>query len=140
MTIRQAVEDRLREQLTALREVAGAASLDAVLSGRVSAPAAYVFREAQQASPNEGANYISQRIGVRLGVVLVVRNVADPRQGDSSDEAEALAEQVRDALLGWAPADEAEPLEYAGGRLVSMQNGFYFWMDSYTTATYWRAT
>jgi len=140
VTLRQSVETRLREQLPDLREVAGAASLDAVLGGRVSAPAAYVFREAQQASPNEGANFITQRIGVRLGVVLVVRNVRDPRQGDSSDEAEALSLQVRDALYGWAPAAEAEPLEYAGGRLVSMQNGFYFWMDSYTTATYWRAT
>lgn len=139
-SLREAVENRLRDRLPDLREVAGAASIDAVLAGRVATPAVYVFREAQPAGANSGANFISQRVGQKLGVLLAVRNVRDPRQGDSSDEAEALSLLVRDAIFGWAPAEHAEPLEYAGGRLVSMQNGFLFWLDSYTTATYWRAT
>jgi hypothetical protein len=138
-TLRAHVERRVRDQVALLRDVGGAVSLSAVMEGRVAAPAAYVFSESKRGGRNGADNSVIQRVEYQLGVVMVVRNVRDERGVDSSDAVEDLTAAVRTALLGWQPSEDAEPLEYVGGRLVSMVNGFVFWLDSYRTAMHWRS-
>jgi len=138
-TLRQAIEDRIRDQVSGLREVAGAADLQSVLAGRITPPAAFVFRVQTRAGENSIVNGVDQRVTETYAVVIVTRNVRDPRGADSSDDNEALASSVSTALLGWQPASDADPLEYDGGRLLSLSDGFLFWQEAYRTARYRRA-
>lgn len=138
-TLRQLIEARIKSEVDGLRAVAGAADMQSVLQGRVSPPAAYVFRLRNAAGPNTLANAVDQRVNEQYAVVVVTRNVGDSRGGDSSDANEAICDDIGDALLGWEPAADAEPMEYGGGRLVSLQDQFLFWQETYTTARYRRA-
>lgn len=139
MTVRSAIADRVRAQVTDLREVAGAADLRGVLEGRVSAPAAYVFRLRNSAGRNQLDNAVSQAVRESYAVVVVTQNLRDTRGGDSSDANEVLCDQVGAALLGWAPAVDADTLEYGGGQLVSMKDGYFYWQEVYTTERLRRA-
>jgi len=141
MTIRQAIEQRIKAQDTAnnFREVAGAANLRGVLESRVSAPACYVFRLRNNPGANTLDIGVSQRVVESYAVVVVTGNKRDARGGDSSDENEALCQQVDTALLNWTPDPAAEPLEYGGGSLVSLAGGTMYWQDIYTTARFRRA-
>jgi len=141
MTIRQAIEQQIKAQDTTnnFREVAGAANLRGVLESRVSAPACYVFRLRNSAGANNLDRGVSQRVTESYAVVVVTGNRRDARGADSSDENEALCQQIDAALLNWTPDPNAEPLEYGGGSLVSIANGYMYWQDIYTTARFRRA-
>ena len=138
MTIRQLIEARIEAECR-FREVAGAADLPNVLKGRATTPGCYIYRASVRAGNNGLVNAVSQRIEETYAVVIVSRNVRDPRHGDSADENEALCAQVSAALLGWQPDETTEPMEYAGGRLVSLLNGAYYWQEHYRTARHRRA-
>lgn len=139
MTVRSMIAGRVRAQVTELREVAGAADLRGVLEGRVTAPAAYIYRLRNSAGPNQLDNAVSQTVRESYAVVVVTQNLRDARGGDSSDTNEALCDQVSDALLGWSPDVAADALEYGGGQLVSMKDGYFYWQEVYTTARLRRA-
>lgn len=141
MTIRQAIEQRIKDQDTgnSFREVAGAADLRGILDGRVSAPGCYVFRLRNRPGRNDLDTGVSQRVAESYAVVVVTDNRRDPRGGDSSDASEALCDQVNTALLGWTPDPDADPMEYGGGQLVSIKEGKFYWQDIYTTARFRRA-
>ena len=139
MTIRKAIEDQIKAQVTDFREVAGAADLRSVLEGRVSAPACYIFRMRNRAGRNTLDNAVSQRVEEAYAVVVVSQNRRDARGGDSSDANEALCDQVSTALLGWTPDPNAEPMEYNGGGLATIREGFFYWQEVYKTVRYRRA-
>lgn len=139
-TIRALIEARIKAQVTDFKEVRGAADLSNVLQNRVAAPACYVFQESDQPSKNNLVNAVSQRVVDQLAVVIVVRNVRDPRGSDAADVSEALRDWVRAALVGWIPASTHEQIEYAGSRLISFADGFFITKDSYRTAHFVRAT
>ena len=64
-----------------LKMVAGAADFQkAVENNPVATPCAYVIPLDENAGPNSVAPDVHQRISVTFGVVLVIRNVADPGQ------------------------------------------------------------
>lgn len=142
MTIRQSIEQRIGQQdnTNNFREVAGAANLRSVLDGRVSAPACYVFRLRNSAGRNELDNAVNQRVVESYAVVIVTDNKRDTRGGDASDANEALCKQVEQALLNWTPDPEADPIEYGGGSLVTMKDGYFYWQEVYRTARFRRAT
>ncbi len=141
MTIRQAIETQIKALDTGsnFREIAGAADLRSLLKSRVAQNGCYVFRLRNRAGQNQLDNGTSQRVVESYAVVVVTTNRRDERGGDSSDANEALCQQVDAALLGWTPDPDAEPMEYGGGQLVSMQNGSFYWQEVYTTARYRRA-
>ena len=134
INIRPLIEQRLREQIPAFREVAGAADLSNILQGRINDSSCYVFEERRMAAENAMANIIRQRISQQFACVVVVRNVRDARGGDAQDVSAELQQSIQTALLGWEPGSTIEPLEYAGGSLVSFANGFFIWKESYKTA------
>ena len=70
---------------------------------------------------------------VALGIVMAVRNVADPKGNAASVDMEALRIAVRTALLGWN-ATGTDPFEFAAGGLLAFRDGHLWWQDSYRTA------
>lgn len=138
-TLRQLMELRLRAQITAFKEVAGAADLSSILTGRVSAPGCYIFTERDKADANNLLNGVSQRIVESMAIVTVVRNVRDARGTDADDENKALRKLVSTALLNWVASPEYEPMEYGGGQLISFSNGFHFYKSTYLSASLIRA-
>ena len=141
-TLRQQIQAHIEDHagafsaagLEPFREVAGAADLANILAGRVSAPGCYVYRHQVRAGTNQLDDGVLQRVDEIYGIVIVTRNVRDPRHGDSSDLAEAYGTVVRHLLLGWQPAAQIDDFEYRGGRLVSLQHGYHYWQDDWATA------
>ncbi len=133
-TLRQLIEARVKAQCADFKEVAGAASIGNVLNGRLSDSACYIFQETRKVSDSNLVNFTRQRVSLSFAFIIVVRNVKDARGSDAADACAALQEAVQAALLGWTPDSNSEPLEYAGGNLISFENGFFIWKDSYKTA------
>ena len=143
MNLREAVEARLRSQVTALREVGGAASMDRWLANRIEPPSAIVIPDRD--TPEDVGSMAIERVFVtrHLAVITATRAVRDPRGLDGADECLVLREAVRDALLGWpGPAlDDGthpwEPMRFGGGQFWSADDGLYVWRDLYTTRILW---
>lgn len=135
--IRPIIEQRIREQVPALREVAGAGSLSALLkSGQIVDSGAYVIRERKSAVDMASLDGLYQQIDLSFSVIIVVDNVADEKGADAEDASDALQESIKDALQGWAPTLDFEPMRYAGGELFSFLDGWHVWRERYTTKTF----
>ncbi|MDO9142102.1 MAG: hypothetical protein Q7U38_17415 [Methylobacter sp.] len=130
MTLRKLIEQRIAAETTCFKEIAGAASMEAVMLGAIETPGCYVFRERNSANPGSTMPTRQQKTDV-IAVVIASRNVRGGKGVDSSDDNEALCQAVEVALLGWEPNGVYSPLEYAGGALVSFKNGLFIWRDAY---------
>ncbi|MDI1231335.1 MAG: hypothetical protein PSU93_09320 [Methylobacter sp.] len=133
-TLRKLIEQRIAAQTTLFKEVAGAASINNIMTGRLSDAGCYVFQEARKASESKLVGLTRQRVSLSFAFIIAVRNVKDARGGDAADACALLQAAVQAALLGWEPDSATEPFEYAGGNLISFTNGFFIWKDSYRTA------
>jgi hypothetical protein len=138
-TLRQLMEQRISAQITAFKEVAGAANLESILTGRVSAPGCYIFTERDTAGANSLVTGVSQRVAILMAIVTVVRNVRDVRGTDADDENKVLRDLVSTALLNWTPSESYEPMEYGGGQPISFTSGFLYFKSTYSTAAQIRA-
>jgi len=142
-TLRQQIEARIAASASAFtaagllppREVAGAAGIANILNGRISAPGCYIYRARLRPGPNVYDDAVMQRVEMQFGIVSVVRNVADARQGDASDLAEAYSDVIQGMLLNWSPDEYTGQFEYAGGQVVRLQNDYLYWQDLYRTAS-----
>lgn len=140
-TLRWQLEDHIRGSKPAFalaglepyREVAGAAGLDNILKGRINAPGCYVYRHSVRAKANVYDDGVQQVLAEKYGVVTVVRRLTDARQADSSDLAELYSEVIQMLVLSWHPSEHIDDFTYAGGQLVTLQNGFYHWQDIFNT-------
>ncbi|MBF0415598.1 MAG: hypothetical protein HQL79_07500 [Magnetococcales bacterium] len=135
MTVRQAIEKRIREQVTGFRLVAGSADLRSVVTGSVTPPAAYVFEVGRTAKANQLIRAVEQEITESYAVVIVVANYRDAKGSDGADSCRELCDQVAQALLGWQPAEASTSMEYAKGQLVDMHDNHFYWQDVYTTTS-----
>jgi len=133
VTIRSEMVLRIRESVREFREVSGAASLEAVMEGRVLHPGAYVFPESSKVGENRLVGAIAQRESLVYAIVIVTRNVRDAKGADSDDESEYLRDEIRAALLGWQPEGAGLPLEHAGGELIIMKDGILYYLERYRT-------
>lgn len=132
-TVRSIIEERIRAQVPELRQVAGAADLDAIKSGRIHPPAAYVFEVGRAAQPNALLMAVHQETRDSYAVVVVVDNRRDARGGDGSDACRLLRDRIATALVGWQPDPEGAALEYVGGNLVEFVNQHLYWQEVYRT-------
>lgn len=130
-TLRKLVEDKVAGAALGFKEVAGAADLKSILEGRVSYPGCYIYRERNLVSANKGANFISQLKTQSIALIVTTRNVQDVRGGINADACEDYCDLIEAQLLGWQPASYYTPLEYAGGGLVLLKDGFHYWRDAY---------
>lgn len=126
---------RLQEAGTPFLQVAGAAELEAAMVGGLkSNQAAFVIPLAHGAAPNERVNAVYQRIPYAVGVVIVVRNLQDAQGGKAQASLDTCWNWVKGKLLGWVPTTDHEPVEYEGGRMVALANGFLWWQDDWSSA------
>ncbi len=139
-TARQKVERRIEDVAGRhFAEVKGAASLAEVRQTRFRDRGVYVYPLRRSAGKSASDTFVAQRVQEQFGVVLVARNVRDPRGGDSTDAIEVMTQKIRSALLGWSIAEGYEQFTYAGGGQVAFIEQHLLWQEIYTTATYWRA-
>ena len=120
--------------------VSGAASFQkAVESNPAAVPAVYVFTLDESAGTNPVAPDVHQRVGINIGVVLVVRNVADTKGAVATQDMDALRNAVKAVLMGWVPAAGYDALERGRSHLLAFRDGYMWWQDGYTTAFYDRS-
>ena len=120
--------------------VAGAADFQrAVESNPAATPAAYVFTLDENAGANQVAPDVHQRGAATVGIVLVGRNVADPKGAATQQDLTTLRAAVKAKLLGWPPTSAHDPLERGRSHLLAFRDGHMWWQDAYTTAFYDRS-
>lgn len=125
---------RLQSQVAALKLVAGAAEFGAAADANpIATPAAYVLRLSERGSESLTLARVEQRVGVEIGVVLALRNAADPLGAAANADLEALRASVRTALLGWV-APSCDPFIFGAGGLLAFKDGHLWWQDSFSTA------
>lgn len=130
-TLRRMVEDKIAGASLGFKEVAGAADLKSILEGRVSYPGCYIYRERNLVTPNKGGNFISQLKTQSIALIVTTRNVQDVRGGINADACEDYCDLIEAQLLGWQPSTYYTPIEYSGGGLVLLKDGFHYWRDVY---------
>ncbi len=137
----QDVLNRLKAQVTGMREIDGATSLDAAMRGLVAAPALYLIPLADRGQELPHTGTVDQLISVLFGVLIVLETARSAQGLDVILELEAVRAQVRAALVGWVPDQgTGEPVTYAGGELVQFQgDGHLWWSDEFSLTTYYRS-
>ena len=137
--LRPLIEARIKSKIPEFKEVAGAADMTNIMSGRLTDMGCYIFQERITATESGLVGATMQRLAVSFAVLIVVRNVKDARGADAADASYTLQTNLKTALLGWSPDSNADPLEYSGGALVSFANGFFIWKDTFNTHQFIRA-
>ncbi len=137
----QDVIARLKAQVTGMREIDGASSLDAAMRGAVSCPSAYAIPLTETGRELAHTGPVDQLITVLFGVLIVLDTARTAQGLDVLIELEAKRSQVRQALVGWVPdEDTGEPVTFAGGELVQFQgDGRLWWSDEFVLTTYYRS-
>lgn len=137
----QDVIARIKAQVTGMREIDGASSLDAAMRGAVSCPSAYAIPLTETGRELAHTGPVDQLITVLFGVVIVLDTARTAQGLDVLIELDAKRRQVRQALVGWVPdEDTGEPVTFAGGELVQFQgDGRLWWSDEFVLTTYYRS-
>ena len=137
----QDVIARLKAQVTGMREIDGASSLDAAMRGAVSCPSAYAIPLTETGRELAHTGPVDQLITVLFGVLIVLDTARTAQGLDVLIELEAKRRQVRQALVGWVPdEDTGEPVTFVGGELVQFQgDGRLWWSDEFVLTTYYRS-
>lgn len=114
-----------------LREIAGAASVAAVLEGSLNVPGLYVIRGSEK-EDDAGHNV---EVMTQFLLVTTVKNVRGPRGSDSSDEAEKQSNRARQWLDGFQPTlpqgDRFHWLKRVSGRTLRWTDQLLVWADIY---------
>jgi len=119
--------------------VGGAAEFQkAVETNPAATPAAYVIELDETAGPSP-ATEVHQRVKATIGIVHVVRNVADIKGDGARKDMETLRAATKAKLLGWSIAAGFDPLERARSNLLTFRDGHMWWQDAYTTAYFDRS-
>jgi hypothetical protein len=131
---------RLADQVKDAKLIAGASAFAAAANANPTAvPALYVIPLRETASDNAGSIWVEQRIDVAIGVIVVVKSVADTKGGAAQSDLDALRRAVCAALLGWLPAGAVEPLIRGESGYLTTNDGHFWWQDTWRTAYYERS-
>lgn len=130
---------RLRDQVTVLDEVAGAAELAGITTLRsFRTPSAYVVLVQETPEPRKsgvpgGAS--RQMAKVIFGVTTAVRNYADNKGKAASDDLRPVLAAQRDALIGWVPPGlaGARDCQLIQGKVIDYDANTLLWTDIYET-------
>lgn len=127
------VVDRIRDQVTALKLVAGAAELASAIDGStgIQSPSAYVVLAREDAASHAGgAGHLVQSVNVALGVTLCVRNYARADLGGAAGtDLESIRASVRGALLNWMHPDAELVFDLQSGSVYQYDKGTLWWQD-----------
>ena len=137
MTNRQWIENTLvtnNKTTRDFRHIEGAGSIEDVMRKRHTPDCCYVYRQAVKAGRNRYENAVDQETDETYAIAIVTRNIRSSGGQDSSDRAEELCNKVSEWLLGQQPSADSGMLVYRGGSLASLKNGFYIWIELYSTS------
>ncbi|MCX7172437.1 MAG: hypothetical protein NT159_00540 [Proteobacteria bacterium] len=96
-------------------------------------PAAYVIELSEDAGPNLVPPDVHQRVKANIGIVHVIRNVADAKGDAARKDMEALRGGTKGKLLGWSPATGYAAYERARSNLLVFRDAHMWWQDGYST-------
>lgn len=126
--------ERLRQQTTSFRRVAGAAEYASLAP--LSLPECYVIPLAEAGEANTLITGHRQRIIASVGVRVGVSNLRDPNGAQAAIDLEVLRAEVLLALLGWSPPGDCTPIDFVRGRLLSLDDQVLWWQDEFVTQFY----
>lgn len=122
-----------------LRAVQGIADLALIIGEERTAspvtPGVYVipYAEESTAANDLATGGTHQPIRATVGVMSSVQNVRDRTGRQAHQDMRALRRALKDALIGWQPDAESDPVEYAQGRLHKFDDGIILWLDLFRT-------
>lgn len=117
----------------ALKLIGGAAEFQpAAESNPKATPAAFVILDSERAGGSPTYGRTRQKVAAAIGVIIVVRNVADAQGSAAGTDIDSLRTAVLNMLLGWSPAG-CDALEFASGALLAFRDGHLWWRDVYRT-------
>jgi len=125
---------RLQKQVSELRKVESAASLEYVLkNGARSVPAAFVIPLSETPSSNQLAlGSIRQEVIASFAVALCVQDFTDPRGAAAiSKGLEPLRVSVLSALVGFKPIVQDKSITHKKGSLLQIKQGHVIWQDTF---------
>ena len=140
--IEQQIEAIRVDGKSPFRLVDSALSLSSVLSKPIKqSPVAYIVPVSERPGRNERTiGKAMQSLDITFGVVIAVSNINDPSGKRGNAVLESLRKNIRDALFGWSPTSNHQPILLGAGDLVSMDKNGIWWLDKFTTTTYEEAT
>ena len=132
---------RLKAQVTGMREIDGASSLEAAMRGAVATPSLYLIPLTETGRELAHTGPLDQQIAVLFAVLFALDTARSAQGMDVLMELHTHRSQVRAALVGWVPDDETgEPVTFVGGELVQFQgDGRLWWSDEFLLTTYYRS-
>lgn len=136
------IEQRLREQVSALQCVEGAAEYAAVKSVRDFRPGSAYVVLAQERNPNnpntpEGARIRGKNQALcTFGVIIAARNYRGRTGAAAMQDASPLIGAVRTALIGWHPVKPFQPVAWLQGDVMEYDANTLLWIDVFTTTHY----
>jgi len=127
---------RLRQHVPLAKSIGTAADLHTALDTPPNAnPALYVLTEERGSPAKYSGQATIQNVDVVLKVVRLVRSASGEKHGRGAREkADAIAAQIRAALIGWAPGDAFEAITFQAGRDDSYRGGWLAGQELFRTS------
>lgn len=139
----EALRAHLAAAGTGLLDVADAVTLADLVARDVApprVPAAFVLDLGGRAGAGRvGTGVVDQAVSATLGIILVVRAGREATGGKARPSLDALRIQVIEALHGWAPDGEHEPLQLESYQLLGMPRGHVWQQVNVTTVFHVRS-
>jgi hypothetical protein len=131
---------RIKANVPIVKQVGEAADFQtAVENNPKVTPACFVISLAEQPELPAFADLMQQTVRVAVGVVIVIKNVADVSGAAAKVNLDAVRNQVKDQLFGWVPAPGFDPLSRGASNLLVFKDGYMWWQDVYLTSYFDRS-
>jgi len=130
------VIDRLRKHVLQAKSIGTAADLHTALDVPPNtSPALYVLAEERGSPAKYSGQATIQNVDVVLKIVRLVRSASGEKHGRGAREkADALAGQIRAALIGWTPGDAFEAITFQAGRDDRYRGGWLAGQEIFRTS------
>jgi hypothetical protein len=128
---------RLRDQVPALKLVAGAADRATAMQGAIALPAAFVILAGEDNSSEAITGALRKITVAQIDIVVGMRHSAPAKRGQAqADDANPIVSAIRTALHGWTPVGPAgartESIRCHGkSRLLALANAEWWWVDQF---------
>ncbi|HMS05351.1 MAG TPA: hypothetical protein PKD73_06110 [Burkholderiaceae bacterium] len=135
------VIDRVRTQVIALRQVGGAADMDAALEAAPAVPCAFVIPLGERGQLIGSTQITRQSLHRAIGVVIGIANRRDAKGQASMQDLAPLRQALKVALIGFVPnAANGEPMSFTEGHLLRLDgDGYLWWLDAFTYQDFYRS-
>nr|WP_319388191.1 hypothetical protein [uncultured Cohaesibacter sp.] len=133
----QEVIARLKSEVPDLIDVLPAEEIDAIAKATAPKSAtAFVLPYREKAEPNTRATGGHlQYVAVQFLVAIFIRRY-DARGGERVIEFDDLKTSIENALAGWEPSEDADPVELVGGQAAPLGNGRSVYVQTWQTSRY----